>query len=89
MPVILKVTQYNTTTDSNGLASIVAAGGDFSPPVEVDVLATAGTNAVLNDSLLIFPPPSNGNGSPVTKLPVMLRPIRGALLRDKTAAEER
>jgi hypothetical protein len=89
MPVILKVTQYNTTTDSNGLASIVAAGGGFSPPVEVDVLATAGTNAVLNDPLLIFPAPSNGNGSPVTKLPVMLRPIRGALLRDKTAAEER
>jgi hypothetical protein len=89
MPVILKVTQYNTTTDSYGLANIVATGGSFTPPLEVDVLATAGTTAVLNDPLLIFPPPSNRNGSPVTKLPVMLLPIRGALLRGKTVAEER
>ena len=37
MPVILKVTQSNASSDSNGLASVVPSSGGFSAPVEVDV----------------------------------------------------
>jgi hypothetical protein len=61
VPVILKVTQSNTTSDSNGLANVSPTGGGFSAPVEVDVQATAGTSAVLDDPLLIFPAVSTGN----------------------------
>jgi len=85
MPVILKVTQYNASTDSNGLASIVAASGGFSAPVEVDVMATAGTGATLDNPLLIFPPPSNENDSAGAEIPVIVRPIRGTALRNETA----
>jgi hypothetical protein len=62
MPVILKVTQSNASSDTNGLASVVPSSGGFSAPVEVDVQATAGASAVLDDPLLIFPAASNGNG---------------------------
>jgi len=48
MPVILQVSQSNATTDLNGLASIVPSAGSFSPPLEVDVGATAGTSAWLD-----------------------------------------
>jgi len=85
MPVILKVTQSIASTDSNGLASVVAASGGFSPPVEVDVMATAGTGATLDDPLLMFPPPLNEDDSAGAKTPVMVRPIRGTVLRAKTA----
>jgi hypothetical protein len=89
MPVILKVTQTNTTTDSNGLANLSPTGGGFSAPVEVDVQATAGTSAVLDDPLLIFAPASNGNGSAGAKPPIMLRPIRGPVFRDQIGAVQR
>jgi hypothetical protein len=36
--------------------NLVPASGGFSPPVEADVPATAGTSAVIDDPLLIFPP---------------------------------
>lgn len=55
MPVILSVTESNTTTDVNGLASIVPTGGSFSPPLEVDVLVTAATGASLDEPLQLFP----------------------------------
>jgi hypothetical protein len=89
MPVILKVTQTNTTTDSNGLANLSPTGGGFSAPVEVDVQATAGTNAVLDNPLLIFPATSYGNGSAGAKPPVMLRPIRAPLFRGGMGTDER
>jgi hypothetical protein len=89
MPVILKVTQNNTTTDSDGLANVSPTGGGFSAPVEVDVQATAGTSAVLDDPLLIFPAASNGNRSAPVKPPIMLRPIRGQLSRSETGGGQR
>jgi len=89
MPVILKVTQINTTTDSNGMANLSPAGGGFSAPVEVDVQATAGTSAVLDDPLLIFPAASTGNGSAPVKPPIMLRPIRAPLFRDEIGGGQR
>jgi hypothetical protein len=76
MPVILQVTQTNATSDINGLASVTPSGGSFSPPIEVDVLTTAGTTAVLNDPLEIFPMLSgqtDGTGSlPVRGAPVLM-----------------
>ena len=89
MPVILKVTQNNATSDSNGLASLVPVSGGFSPPLEVDVQATAGTSAVLDDPLLIFPAASSRSSSAGANPPVMLRPVRGPVFRDETADEER
>lgn len=63
MPVILKVTQSIAVTDSNGLASVAASGGGFSAPVEVDVLATAGTSAFIDNPLFVMPAPPSGDGS--------------------------
>jgi hypothetical protein len=56
MPVILSVTQSSVTSDVNGLASIVPSSGSFSAPLEVDVMATAGTNATLNDVFQVVVP---------------------------------
>ena len=89
MPVILKVTQRNASSDTNGLASVVPSSGGFSAPAEVDVQASAGTNAVLDDPLLIFPAVSTENGSAPVKPPIMLRPIRGPLFRDEIGAGQR
>ncbi len=55
MPVILQVSQSNTTSDANGLASLTPSAGGFSPPLEVDVSITAGTSAVLDDALWLLP----------------------------------
>jgi hypothetical protein len=77
IPVILQVSQMNATSDINGLASVTPSGGGFSPPIEVDVLATAGTNAVLNDPLLIFPVYSGQTSPDGTGTP----PVRGAPIR--------
>jgi hypothetical protein len=55
MPVILQITQNNVTTDINGLTSLTPSSGGFSPPVEVDVQATAGTNAMIDDPLEMLP----------------------------------
>ena len=57
MPVILKVTQNSTTTDSNGLASVALSSGGFSAPVEIDAQASAGATGLIDDPLLIFPAP--------------------------------
>ena len=55
MPVILKVSQSSTTTDMNGLASIVPSASGFSAPLEVDVGVTAGTGDWLDYPLEEFP----------------------------------
>jgi hypothetical protein len=54
-PVILSVSQSTAISDGNGLVSISPSGGTFSPPLEVDVAANAGTNAALNIPLWILP----------------------------------
>ena len=74
MPVILKVTQSNVTTDSNGLASIAPSSGGFSAPIEVDVSASAGMG-FLDMPLLVLPTVavSNGNVSP-SPAPILRRP---------------
>lgn len=59
-PIILSVSQSNIASDLNGLASLVPAGGNFSPPVEVDVAITAGISARLDDPLELLPDLSGG-----------------------------
>jgi hypothetical protein len=51
----LKITPNNLLTDLNGLATITPSGGGFDPPVEVDVGATAGTTAMIDDPLEMLP----------------------------------
>lgn len=63
MPVILEVSESNITTDMNGLASITPASVGFGPPLEVDVLITAGASAMLDDPLQVLPAASSGNHS--------------------------
>lgn len=63
MPVILQVTQTNATSDGNGLASIVPSGAGFSPPVEVDVMITAGTGSWLDEPQQVLPGPTNSSSS--------------------------
>ena len=60
-PVILQVTQSTATTDVNGLASVVPSGGGFSPPVDVDITASAGSSAILDEPLRIVPPVSDSS----------------------------
>jgi hypothetical protein len=75
MPVILQVNQSAATTDLNGLASTVPSELSFSPPVEVDVTATAGISAFLDFPLKVLPAflPENQGGpsSPPPESPPM------------------
>jgi hypothetical protein len=75
MPVILKVSQSSTTTDVNGLASIVPSSAGFSSPLEVDVGVTAGASAALDYPLEVFPGSAAG-GSAGTNPPVNDPPLR-------------
>jgi hypothetical protein len=56
LPNILSVSQSSAQTDINGLASLQPSAGSFTGTLEVDVLATAGINAVLNYVLQVLPP---------------------------------
>jgi hypothetical protein len=62
-PIILNVNQSTSTSDINGLASLVPASGGFSPPVLIDVGITAGTSANLSDSLEVLPAPPGTDNS--------------------------
>lgn len=55
-PVILSASQNTVTSDANGLASVFPSSAGFSGPVQVNVMATAGTNAVLDYALELLPP---------------------------------
>jgi hypothetical protein len=78
MPVILQVSQSNSVTDINGLASVAPSAGTFSAPLEVDVAATAGLSGFLDYPLQLLPAPSTGTAPPsVGRLPMrIVRPIR-------------
>lgn len=79
MPVILQASQFGTTTDMNGLASIVPSAGGFSPPLDIDVSATAATGATLNFPLELLPalaPPGTDsestNSQTLTHMPLRI-----------------
>jgi hypothetical protein len=66
MPVILHVSQASSVSDVHGLASITPSGAGFSPPVEVDVMVSAGTNDLLDYPLFVLPAAVSGDVSDTT-----------------------
>lgn len=74
MPVILDVTQSNTVTDVNGIASIVPPSSGFSAPFEVDVAVTAGSGMMLDFPLQVLP--SLGTGSSGKEVLPARHPLR-------------
>jgi hypothetical protein len=76
MPVILSVSQANATTDINGLARVVPASGGFSPPLEVDVMIMAGTNALLDEPLQLLPAPVGTNALKTASSAPIFSPVR-------------
>ena len=77
MPVILHVSQASNVSDVHGLASITPSGAGFSPPVEVDVMVSAGASALLDYPLFVWPAPSSEE-TPATHAPVRA-PLRAPL----------
>jgi adhesin/invasin len=59
LPVILSVSQTSVQSDANGLARLTPSTGGFSGPLEVQVSATAGTSAALQNVLQAFPAAPN------------------------------
>jgi hypothetical protein len=66
MPVILHVSQASGVSDVHGLASITPSGVGFSPPLEVDVMVSAGANALLDYPLFVLPAAASGDASDTT-----------------------
>jgi uncharacterized protein (DUF736 family) len=60
-PVILNASQINVTSDSNGLANVTPSSAGFTGPLQVNVMATTGTNASLDYALELLPPFDSGN----------------------------
>jgi hypothetical protein len=46
MPIILSSAQSSVTSDGLGMASPVPSAGAIAGPIEIEIMATAGTNAV-------------------------------------------
>jgi len=59
LPVILSVSQTSVQSDANGMARLTPSTGGFSGPLEVQVSATAGTSAALQNVLQAFPAAPN------------------------------
>lgn len=69
MPVILQVSQSSAATDQNGLATIVPVGGNFSPPLEVDVAVSGGAGSLLDFPLFVVPMLMDEDHSPAPVQP--------------------
>lgn len=54
-PVILSVSQSSVPSDANGLASIVPSSAGFTGPLQMNVMAAAGTSAMLDFPLQLLP----------------------------------
>jgi hypothetical protein len=84
-PVILGTSLVNVQSDGNGLATIVPSVGAFNGTLEVDVLVTAGTNAMLQYVLQAFP--AVVSGAPTVGTTPPRRPVT-APVRLRFEAEE-
>jgi IPT/TIG domain-containing protein len=69
LPNILSVIPSSAQSDFNGLARVLPTTGPFNGTLEVDVLATAGSSAMLNYSLEVLPALAGGTDLPKTTLP--------------------
>ncbi len=87
MPVILSVSQTSVMSDINGLASVTPVITGLSGPLDVDVGATAGTAATLNEVLELFP--SGGAGTSTGRSPREQPPIKRWLPTTPEAAAMR
>ncbi len=77
MPVILQVSQSVATSDLNGLVNTIPSGDGFSPPLVVDVAATAGISSSLDYPLQLLPPIVPGNNPGASGPPFVGRlPVR-------------
>jgi hypothetical protein len=59
LPVILSVSQTSVQSDANGMARLTPSTGGFSGPLVIQVSATAGTTAALQNILQAFPAAPN------------------------------
>ena len=76
VPVILKVSLSSVVSNANGQASIVPSAAGFSGPVQVNVAATAGTNASLDYPLQLLPAFQPETGSSGSNQTVVGWPLR-------------
>ena len=82
MPVILAVSQSTIQSDVNGLASFLPGLGSFTGPLEIDLLVSAGSTALLQDQMEAFPEDASGSVSPLLhrpwhgSLPIVREPFR-------------
>lgn len=77
-PVVLSASQNYVVTDANGLAGIVPTSAGFTGPLQVNVMATVGTNAMLDYPLQLLPEfeselGASGSNKPILHVPVRLR----------------
>jgi hypothetical protein len=75
-PVILNASQNYVLSDANGLAGILPSSAGFSGPLQVNVLATAGTNAMLDYVLQLLPPFDSETQSSGTSQPILRAPLQ-------------
>ena len=76
MPVILSVSQNSVISDANGQASIVPSARGFNGPLQVNVTATTGTNAMLEYPLQLLPAFQAEAGSEGSNQPILRSPLR-------------
>ena len=75
-PVILQVEQSLSATDANGFANIVPSRSSFSPPLQIQVVVTAGSTALLDFPLQVLPALNGVNSSSETSSQPALAPVR-------------
>lgn len=75
-PVILNVSQSSVLSDANGLASVTPSSAGFSGPVQVNVMAAAGSKATADFPLQLLPPFNGGTESSATDVPILHAPLR-------------
>lgn len=78
-PVILNVSQTSVISDANGLATVVPSSAGFDGPLQVNVMATAGTNAMLDFPLQLLPAFDGETGSSGANDPILHAPLRKRL----------
>ncbi len=76
VPVILSVSQNSVISDANGQASIVPSARGFNGPLQVNVTATTGTNAMLEYPLQLLPAFQAEAGSEGSNQPILRSPLR-------------
>lgn len=80
MPEILSVTQSSAQSDFNGLCSVAPSAGSFNGTLLVEVMVTAGANALLNYELEALPAIA-GSGKNSIELPASDQRVSNRAMR--------